>query len=94
MPHILPERRPQFDDVIEQFPEIRDKGDLTFIINRLQMRFVQDGEKANYQRHSDAVAAANDANHEYQRRILDPYEDAAAARNGDIFAIYAGTERL
>lgn len=94
MPHIKPVRRAIFDDVIEQLPPIWEKADLTFLINRLQMRFVADGEERGYQRHSDAVSAAHDAAHQYEVRVLDPYEEKAAARNGDIFVIYGGTERV
>lgn len=95
MPYVDPETRSYFDEVIETMPNIVEKGELTYLIARLQMRFAEcPGTLPNYQRHSDAVAAAADAAHEYRRKVLDPYEDTKAAKNGDIYAIYGGTERL
>lgn len=92
MPHIRPERRAHFDAELDAFPVFACKGDLTYAINRLQMRFLEQVDD-HYEGLSDAVAAANDANDEFREHIMRPYEALAAARNGNIFAIYLRTER-
>lgn len=94
MPYINPTARTRYDDAIEAFPVIQDKGDLTYIINRLMLRFAYEHGLVGYQRHSDAVAATADAGHEYRRRVLDEYEDLKILENGDIFAIYRSSRRI
>lgn len=80
-----------YEDALENLPPILEQGDLTYLIVRLQLKFAEcPGTVKNYERHSSAVAAARDAGHQYEIRVLDPYEVEAAARNGDVFALYGG----
>lgn len=95
MPHVHHEVRSLYEDALDTLPEILEKGDLTYLIVRLQLKFSDcPGTVKNYERLSAAVAAARDAAHQYEIRVLDPYEEKAAARNGDVFAIYGGSARL
>ena len=67
---------------------IGEKGELCYCINVLQMNFCETSmidNKLSYQILSDAVAAANDANTEFYRRVIFPYEDHKRRENGDIF---------
>lgn len=68
------------------------KGELCFAINVLQMKFAEThfseitkSQKVDYQTLSDCVSAANDANTEFYRRVIFPYEDHKIRENGDIF---------
>lgn len=89
MPYLPPEERALFDDALDGVPTIRSKGQLTYCVTRLMLRFAREHGLTGYQRHSDAVAATADAGHEYRRRVLDKYENDAIRRNGDLFEIYA-----
>ena len=69
---------------------IGTKGELTFLFNALQMKYceqhtVEGAQKLDYQTISDVIAAANDANAEFYRRIMIPYETHKIQENGDIF---------
>ena len=70
---------------------IGTKGELTFLINCLQMKFCEQNfkevgqHKVDYQTLSDAIAAANDANAEFRDRVMKPYEAHKIRENGDIF---------
>ena len=78
--------KPQIDKIL-----IGTKGELTFLINSLQMQFCEQhfkevgAHKVDYQLLSDAVSAANDAISEFRRRVMDKYEDHKIRENGDIF---------
>ena len=50
-----------------------------------QFNEMSEGHKVGYATLSDAVAAANDANSEFYRRVIFPYEDHKIRENGDIF---------
>jgi len=43
------------------------------------------GQRVDYQTLSDCIAAANDANAEFYRCVMAPYEDHKKRENGDIF---------
>ena len=62
---------------------IVSKGDLTYAIYSLGLRYISDRTK-RYTIISDACAAMSDAEHELRRRVLDPYEDKVIKKNGDI----------
>ena len=90
MPYIKPQEQkrllPQLDKIM-----IGTKGELTFLINSLQMRFCEQHfkevgqQKVDYQTLSDAQSAANDAILEFDRRVMNAYEDHKMRENGDIF---------
>lgn len=72
--------------------EPRNVGELTFAIYRLMVRYVNvTTDKAptrtdvHYSDHAEAIAAAEGAKAEYQRRILAPFEDWKRDKNGDIY---------
>ena len=61
------------------------KSVLTYTIYRLMKLWVfTQGGGFNYQNMSDACAAARDAENEFRRRNVDPYEDKKIQQNGAI----------
>ena len=70
-------------DLIRSLPERRRKGYANYIITRI----AASGMKPvpwSYDSLSNAHAALADAAGEFKRRMIDPYEDEAKDRNGDI----------
>lgn len=59
-------------------------GELNYAITRLLIEYVK-GRGMSYQTLAEAKAACTDARDEFQRRVVAPYEDRAAARNGDVY---------
>lgn len=89
MPYIKPQEQKRLLTQIEKVM-IGTKGELTFLINSLQMKFceqhpVEGPQKVDYQTLSDALAAASDANFEFRCRVMAPYETHKLRENGDIF---------
>lgn len=81
MPYTPKERRPSGNQEYKSIC-LEKKGDLTAVIFDLMLRYIDEHELC-YQNISDAVAAANDAAYEVQRRVQTPYEQNACAKNGD-----------
>ncbi len=88
MPYIVQSIRDQVDDEIHDLAHAfggLGKSVLTYTIFKLMKLWVfTSGGGFNYQNMSDACAAARDAEHEFRRRFMDPYEDKAIQKNGDI----------
>ena len=88
MPYIKESQKQRLKPLLDKIL-IGEKGELTYCINILQMKFAEQDIiahlKPSYQVLSDAVAAANDANTEFYRRVIFPYEDHKIRENGDIF---------
>lgn len=83
MPYIEQQKRMRYDVALDQLPEIETKGDLEFCVFRL-MRIFMLTRDYKYSELHDAVKATEHAAHEFERRFLDPREDAAIQKNGDI----------
>lgn len=58
-------------------------GAFTYCIYRLILAWV--GDKIGYSKFSQACACVHDAEHEFRRRKLFPYEDTKIQENGDIY---------
>ena len=88
MPYIKQSQQQRLKPLLEKIL-IGEKGELTYCINVLQMQFCEQhfaaSGQASYQILSDAIAAANDANSEFYRKVIFPYEDHKIRENGDIF---------
>lgn len=85
MPYIDPPRRRDFDRALDKlnWPYVAP-GDLTYLIYRALLLFVQKGGEANYERLSRAIACATDAAAEMRRQHLDPLEDRKRFERGDV----------
>mgnify|MGYP001568627671 FL=1 len=87
MPYIKQSQQARLKTLLDKI-FIGEKGELCYCINVLQMKFCEGAvidNKLSYQILSDAVAAANDANSEFYRRVIFKYEAHKIRENGDIF---------
>jgi len=82
MPYIEPDKRPRYI-VLDQMPDILNKGDLEYCVFKLQKIFMRSREK-RYTNYHDAVYGSMHCADEYRRRYLDIREDEAKAKNGDV----------
>lgn len=84
MPYIKPDRRTPIDENIENLiSHCTTKGELNYAVSRLIHRWISHKGK-DYQNLSDAKAALNDAAAEFQRTIMDPYENIKGLENGPV----------
>lgn len=83
MPYIPEELRPKYRNVLKQLPKIETKGDLDYCVFYLIKKFMATRDERFTELH-DGVYAAHHAAHEYERRYLDPREDIAIEKNGDV----------
>jgi hypothetical protein len=65
-------------------------GELNYLTTAIMIASLEDvacgATPVHYNELSAAVAAVRDAADEFKRRLMDPYEDAAASKNGDLYA--------
>lgn len=78
MPYIEEFRRKQL-----RYDWPRSGGELNFAITREILRYV-DKRGLSYATCNDVVGALENAKHEFQRRLQDPYEDQKIEANGDV----------
>ena len=83
MPYIKPELRKQYDEILNQLPEIDNKGDLEYIVTKVMKRFMKTRER-RYSTLHEVVYAVTHCADEYRRRYLDKREDEAIIENGDV----------
>lgn len=89
MPYITLERRAALDTIIDgllnRLWEIEcKKGDVNYCITRIILDALKPPTGWDYHSLSDCVSVARDSADEIQRRLLGPYEDSAASKNGDL----------
>lgn len=82
MPYIRPEQRELFSAIEALTPPI-NAGELNYIITRLAHRYIEHNGR-RYTQMNVVVGVLESAKHEFQRRVVDPYEDEMIAKNGDI----------
>jgi hypothetical protein len=93
MPYINTSSRafiePSINDLVDTMKEI-DGGDVVsaglanYVISSTIVRTLRPPSGWTYGSLSKALAVFRDAEAEMRRRLLDPYEDKAIAKNGDI----------
>lgn len=82
MPYISKDRRPELLPIVDDYAE--SEGELNFQISSLLNEYmVHHG--LSYDRMGDCVAACMNAAGEFQRRVMDPYEDTKIESNGDVY---------
>jgi hypothetical protein len=95
MPYIRPQEQKRLLAAIDKVL-IGHKGELTFLINALQMKYCEQHlkdpaplgsgqQRVDYQLLSDAAASLCDAEFEWRTRVMIPYEQHKMRENGDIF---------
>lgn len=82
MPYI-PAAARQFFAAIETMTVPIVPGELNYVISRLVRRYVEQNGRC-YRTMNEVVGVLDLAKHEFQRRVIDPYEDEKRAINGDI----------
>jgi len=83
MPYIKQELRIKYDNILNQMPDIDNKGDLEYCVFKLMKRFMKTREK-RYSTLHEVVYAIMHCADEYRRRYLDKREDEAIQENGNI----------
>ena len=83
MPYIEKDFRLTYDEVLDQMPDIKNKGDLEYCIFKLMKRFMKTRE-FRYSTLHEVVYAVMHCADEYRRRYLDKREDEAREKNGDV----------
>jgi len=83
MPYISKDKRPKYDEVLDQFELIRCKGDLEYCVARLQKIFMST-RAWKFDTLHDAVYGVQHCADEFRRRYLDKREDEARDINGDV----------
>ncbi len=81
MPYINSERK-QFLAVIEPYADTA--GELNYRITRVIQKYLY-SHKNNYQTINDIIGALEGAKTEFQRRVVNPYEDKKILENGDVY---------
>ena len=83
MPYIKKELRLKYDKIINQLPNIDNKGDLEYIVTKIMKRFMKIRE-IRYSTLHEVVYAVMHCADEYRRRYLDKREEEAIEENGNI----------
>jgi len=83
MPYITQQDRAKYNQAMSQLTEIASKGDLEYCIFLLMKIYMSNREQKYTELHNCVYAAAHAAD-EFRRRYLDPREDLAILKNGDI----------
>jgi hypothetical protein len=89
VPYIDRESREIIDDRLETLIEQMQqsgcvKGDVNYAVCRLVLGVLKPTGGWRYTSLSNAISVLRDAECELRRRLLDPYEDGAIAKNGDV----------
>ena len=92
MPYIKPEKKvalsipliSMVSGLIRGFSLDDRYGAANYIVTRIIAHSLKPSEGWSYISLSRAIAVLEDAAHEMRRRLLDPYEDAARKKNGDL----------
>ena len=97
MPYIKPERRLLYDfpvnDLVQSLLDSQCvRGDVNYVLTRVVLGALKPKTGWSYHSLSDCVSVLRDAADEIQRRLLGPYEDTAAERNGDVWEFDGGSK--
>jgi hypothetical protein len=88
MPYLNGEEKallaPITDAMFRHHKLVSTKGRINYLIHMLVMCRLFEVEKFSYSTVSEAIDAVVDAAAELRRRLLDPYEDGAIEKNGDV----------
>lgn len=88
MPYIKLENRSYFEPVLYALAHsaISDPGELNFMFTELIKQYMVTHTK-NYQTMNDIVGALESCKAEFQRRVVNPYEDDKITENGDVWFV-------
>ncbi len=83
VPYIKKSIREQFG-INKLFNCYSDVGELNYVLTIVIKEYMQE-KGLNYTVANGIVGALECCKHEFQRRILDPYEDKKIKENGDVY---------
>ena len=83
MPYIPFEQRQEVRQNFVDGHGIQEPGELAYIISDALSQFV--GGQFSYARLATALGAVESAVAEFNRRVIQPYEDGKLAENGDVY---------
>lgn len=86
MPYIKDDDRIKYYKHFRDFPEIKTKGELEYLIFRMMMLYMK-GKENRYSILHDCTYSAMHCADEFRRRFLDKRENEARQENGDIHNI-------
>lgn len=82
---LMPYIDPVWRDRLERHPgELFTPGNLNYVLTLVIIDYMETNQ-LSYQTCNDIVGALECCKREFQRRIVDPYEDDAIQRNGDVY---------
>ena len=84
MPYIKKNLREKYDKILEQLPDIENKGDLEYCLTYLMKRKFMNTRDYSYSTLHEVVYACQHTADEFRRRYLDVREEYALHNNGDI----------
>lgn len=85
MPYINPASRDRFDECIfDLAEEIESPGELSYVIFKLLLGVAYNSE-ADFTVFNALVGVLETTKHEFQRRVVTPYEESKREANGDVF---------
>ncbi len=93
MPYIPKEQREEYDRYVDHLANLLNlrtndvlAGELNYIIYRLAIFLCDEkvGGECRYARMATVLSAMSEAQAEFRRRVLGPYEDKAIEKNGDV----------
>lgn len=94
MPYILDKDRDKYDASIKNLALMLNglnkndviSGELNYVLFRLATHLCDStlGGREDYARMAVILSAMNEAQHEFRRRIMSPYEDIKIDINGDV----------
>lgn len=94
MPYITQNNRDAIDPALNRVAQVTTNGgELNYVISTIVATYVRKNG-LRYQNISDVLGALNGAIGEFNRRVVDPYEQQKMLENGDLRAYDTLTEEL
>lgn len=86
MPYIHPHSRSVMREALAHLkPHVHNTGDLQYIIAELVQHYLESREVVNYSELENVMGAIAGAQHEFQRQVVDKYEDLKIKENGPVY---------
>lgn len=84
MPYILKSERENFQEAELLGLKCENPGQLNYVITKIIHGYLCKRGEIKYQFLNDIVGALESAKAEFQRRVVNPYEDSKISENGDL----------
>lgn len=84
MPYIKSDDRFKFNLGLFELPNCKTPGELNYLMTRICQDYLKEVGKS-YTSMNAVIGVLECVKHEFQRRLLDPYEDGKIKENGDVY---------